>query len=374
MGIFVQTRYLLDATLPLNPLPPKTFDWIWSKLKGISGQWEFIAEFDENTPRVESVVKDNIGHIDGSIYVFKGFHNKSVSELGKSCMHSERSFEKDLSQPIAKLNQIRNDATLSVNFRLYRSGEVHIECSEFLIEKISQTGDFDAIISQAFYFLRDLCHNHQHHDPKNDTIVYLYADNWNYKDNNWEDAIYYSIYRKIIRFKRKKSESSLKHARGLIAYAESFKLSRNSSKKLKEYNISEIRESIESASEAVKLENQRSIYRATTMQTFIVALATLIIAVIGIANIHDEEKDIEISPIIDSFSKFLVESPIHFIIIVFLLYFTFAVKNKTIELMNFRSVRNLARTLQHLNYDVFLILTLIGGPILMITTIYLILR
>lgn len=76
--------------------------------------------------------------------------------------------------------------------------------------------------SQLFFFLKDIAHEHQYHDPHTDTIVDIYEIYEN-DDVVWRKKTLYSLYRKIIEFKRARDTGSVVKSQGTLAYAKAFK-------------------------------------------------------------------------------------------------------------------------------------------------------
>jgi hypothetical protein len=79
-----------------------------------------------------------------------------------------------------------------------------------------------AISEQLFYFIRDLCHTHQHHAPNSDTIATLQTLK-SRNDVNWANNIIYSLYYYIISNKRNSDFRKLKRSIGVISYLDSFR-------------------------------------------------------------------------------------------------------------------------------------------------------
>jgi hypothetical protein len=100
---------------------------------------------------------------------------------------------------------------------LQRNGAVEIEVSatagnSFENQKLNA--------SQVYFFLRDVCHVHQHHAPTSDTI--LDVTDCTTETNAWKRETLYSLYRWVIQQKRAKSVSSFINAKGVLAYAHTF--------------------------------------------------------------------------------------------------------------------------------------------------------
>ena len=77
--------------------------------------------------------------------------------------------------------------------------------------------------SQIYYFMKDLCHQHQHHDPKSDTLLPLIeADSSDYL-KNMSDGILKSLYRTVLKMRRTHSEEEYYCMQGILMYAKSFR-------------------------------------------------------------------------------------------------------------------------------------------------------
>lgn len=118
-----------------------------------------------------------------------------------------------------------------VQFKMLRSGEVDIKYSSdetvsIDAPKISTEDHHDfmlrAVTSQLFFFLKDISHEHQYHDPRTDTVIDLH-DVTETNDINWREKTLYSLYRKIIEFKRSRASSMVVNSLGTLAYAKAFR-------------------------------------------------------------------------------------------------------------------------------------------------------
>jgi hypothetical protein len=78
------------------------------------------------------------------------------------------------------------------------------------------------LAAQLFFFLRDIGHRHQHHDPNTDTIVDLY-ESTDQDDFYWKLRTLYALYRKIIVFKRVRERALYASSLGVLAYARTFR-------------------------------------------------------------------------------------------------------------------------------------------------------
>ena len=81
-----------------------------------------------------------------------------------------------------------------------------------------------ALSAQIFYFLKDIGHHHQHHDRHTDTVTDLYPFlNTSESDLKWRADTLYSMYRKIIEYKRQPESLNFNDCLGLLAYSETFR-------------------------------------------------------------------------------------------------------------------------------------------------------
>lgn len=125
-----------------------------------------------------------------------------------------------------------NETPYAAEFELSRSGVVEIRFDDdqptprhsprLPADQFRRLRMIRALSAQLFFFLRDIGHRHQHHHPKTDTIVDLYVfDGRN--DVDWRLSTLYSMYRKIIQYKRNQNTDEIFDALGILAYAKSFR-------------------------------------------------------------------------------------------------------------------------------------------------------
>ena len=125
----------------------------------------------------------------------------------------------------------RSLADVQIDFQLFRDGELRVWTPTFTDEDLARNSEAYAAsrgvsfvkwaADQAYFFLRDLCHAHQHHSPSVDTILIL-QDWLGYGDVTWRNNILYSLNHYIIRLRRSLHSEDLHRANGVSAYARSF--------------------------------------------------------------------------------------------------------------------------------------------------------
>jgi|GEM_PF-2644020 len=96
------------------------------------------------------------------------------------------------------------------------SSGTHWETASWSQDQVSRS--VYQVISQSFYFLRDIVHEHQHHDPKTDTILDIYP----FECRDWHLQVLYKLYGQVIQYKRFKTLKTLTRARGVLTYANAF--------------------------------------------------------------------------------------------------------------------------------------------------------
>ncbi len=112
------------------------------------------------------------------------------------------------------LDRMINFKGCAAKFELDRDGKIEIEIL------ICNQGEAEDVASQMFFFIRDMCHNHQHHTPTSDTIIDVVPKSDG--EDAWRRETLYSLNRWIIQRKRTKSILAYMDAKGVLAYARAF--------------------------------------------------------------------------------------------------------------------------------------------------------
>lgn len=74
----------------------------------------------------------------------------------------------------------------------------------------------------SFYFLKDLFHQHQHHNERTDTLIGLQEKN-TADDVSWRVRLLYGLYYQIIELKRRKRVERYANSAGILAYVCAFR-------------------------------------------------------------------------------------------------------------------------------------------------------
>ena len=170
------------------------------------------------------------------------------------------------------------------------------------------------LCSQIFFFLRDIGHRHQHHDPYTDTIVDLYAQEPS-DPFKWKLKTLYSLYRKVISYKRVRTKDSYLSSLGVLAYANTFRrlielgTPDDLRRRIPEFLSENVVASVEATEAAAKDDQQeRSVSRDITRELSLGILA-LIIAVVGVFQITPYKIDIRPSPVLYFLAESIASEP-----------------------------------------------------------------
>jgi hypothetical protein len=168
------------------------------------------------------------------------------------------------------------------------------------------------LASQVFYFLRDIGHHHQHHDPSTDTIVDLLRMEGT-DDFSWREQVLFNIYRTIIQYKRNPKNRQFHECLGLLAYASTFQeickqeLGQEAAKRLPYFNDDGLERSLRSLEAVNQLMNDRATRRNAIVQNIILWVVGFVISVIGLLQVTDTKID-EPSEMLRLFGRFAVQS------------------------------------------------------------------
>lgn len=142
------------------------------------------------------------------------------------------------------------------------------------------------IPSQLFYFLRDISHHHQHHDPATDTIVDLYPEGG---ATDWRHLTLFSMFRKIIDYKRNPSATALTASKGVLAYAEAFSNVCSKDKKYipPHFDWNAVKDSLSAGREELERRRTQSRLRRNTVWGVSVGAIGLVLALVGLLSLSD---------------------------------------------------------------------------------------
>ncbi len=283
--ISIQKRDLLDVVVPLvdtTPVGQFFREYLANRLIGITGDFSFVCIAD--TPKSRD-------RLSGSIFLISNFHNKSsikdILKLVKSC-EVEADFTPEVQERISDI--VAKNQKYSSKFTLWRDGQIDVETAAKLDESDEKLTIDQIIADQFFFFIKDLAHRHQHHDPDHDAITRL-SRCTSPDDTEWVVTTQNALYRSVIRYKRFRNEKALFRASGILAYARSFERShaeKNSG--IRKFNTEEIDMSLSVSREEIQHFDQKSIAHAESLRNFFFAFFAFIISAVSIAQFNDTLK------------------------------------------------------------------------------------
>lgn len=148
----------------------------------------------------------------------------------KLCENDFKSLFDKLAEELSEIHYKPGCGISAIN--LNRDGKIEISLNEDLEKKEARD-----VASQIFFFVRDVCHVHQHHAPTSDTIVDVVSDT---DETNWKRETLYALFRWVIQQKRSKNPNAYIDAKGVLAYARAFTeihcVTKNISLGLPQYN------------------------------------------------------------------------------------------------------------------------------------------
>jgi hypothetical protein len=125
---------------------------------------------------------------------------------------------------------LSNSFDISVEFVLRRNGDTYFSEPHFADPELKRASEAFAaewaqelskwVSDQAYFFLRDLCHKHQHHPQTDDTIIILQKRG--HDEIEWRERVLFSLYYYIIGAKRVDEIFHCIRAIGVLAYCASF--------------------------------------------------------------------------------------------------------------------------------------------------------
>jgi hypothetical protein len=229
-----QIRALSDATFPL----------LTDTLTGRSGTFAFFltAQSDKATSRNDARLTGRISIVPIKMYLrFPGraimTHSdtdivakvdEAISDLHRLRSYGpERSPEDDYSRIRDYLAQ---HVPIHVDFMLARDGVVRMKKPVFRDASLGEASTNQAkaigvdypryLAEQAYFFLRDVAHAHQHHEPQTDTLLGLQETDPD--DIEWRNRLLFALHHHVIGQRRIRNPEPLIRTQGVIAYARAF--------------------------------------------------------------------------------------------------------------------------------------------------------
>jgi hypothetical protein len=151
-----------------------------------------------------------------------------IQRLLLTAPHYSSSAQLDVVQAAIVAEAHRVQGRIQVEFALMRTGELRLWFDDDG-KAPDDEGDRYRVAEQAYYFIKDLVHDHEHHDPSSDQITPLTAihtgkapDPTHEPEIAWRRETLWSLSREIERLNREGGLVDLRKSLGVIAYAQSF--------------------------------------------------------------------------------------------------------------------------------------------------------
>jgi hypothetical protein len=284
-----------------RPLSDVLFKWAIHNLRSINGDFWFVLSIRSSE---KPFLADDL---EGKIYIYKSKDDwrSKGEDVVRGAINNINDWrflpDQDKEQVIVEefitaTSVLDQTADISLTFKLHRTGEVIFSrpayqdpdlkyASEDFAMKCGH--DFSKwVADQAYFFLRDASHSHQHHHPASDTILILQERDP--EDIQWRKKIIYSLYYAIIRAKRSGHALSVYQSTGVQAYCMSFKgiceerIGSDAVEKFPQFNDDALRQSLESKAQELMAGASMAFSRSANLRTFILALAAIFIATLAI--------------------------------------------------------------------------------------------
>ncbi len=214
----------------------------------------------------------------------------------------------------------------NAEFTVARTGETGLRVSTPMTKSASAPSMPDdpvqkdhiehVVTAQLFFFLRDIGHRHQHHNPNTDTIVDLYR--FDGDEFTWRSRTLFALYRKIIGYKRIKTEHHFSSSLGVIAYARSFRavseavLDDNAKARLPRFFSENVEASIKAIAENSKRIDERKARFTSALAQYALSALALGIAAVGVFQITEVKLSAKPAQFLFFLAELLITQPLTF--------------------------------------------------------------
>jgi hypothetical protein len=172
-----------------------------------------------------------------------------------------------------------------------------------------------SLAAQIYFFVKNILHHHQHHDPATDTILDLYPIT-DEDDASWRLNTLYSMYRTVTEYKRNPHSSSFNDCIGIIAYANTFaslcheELDDETYKKLPQYYGANTAESIKSTQARIERELLVRRRRQDTIRNTLLAILSVVLSFAGLMRLTSVVVDVQPDPILITLVKWALTNAV----------------------------------------------------------------
>lgn len=317
-----QNRDLLDVVLPYSEstlVGRFVREYFANLVIGVSGQFCFATCLDRCSGGQE---------FSGKCYMVPLKGNRRNIWRNRRCIGGMSDYDDNFPEYRKRFeDEISRLSICTSDIRISRTGHVIIEISEMPI--LEGARDLDRALiaklaaNQIFYFLKDISHVHQHHDPKQDAITEVtpfHSDD----PYRWVEKTQNALYREIIKYKRFKNEKSLFRASGVLSYAKSFENSIGVSAGVtRPFNTDELETSLRVSREELQHNDQKKIAEIDSARNWFFALFGFVVSVAFLVRAADPPPKIEVDDSLIEVTRFLAGNPIPiFFLILFVSFVT----------------------------------------------------
>jgi len=363
----LEVRDLLDtiALLPPASSAGRFFrEHIAQSIFGISGRFMFayISVFDEKNDRLT-----------GQVHVISEALQKDAVRQLKTVTSSDI---ESYSAGLAFLTE-RSPETIGTNgywaasVDIYRSGQVNID-TKANSQLPAARHDDKVIAEQIYYFIKDLFHNHQHHDPKSDSLISV-CEVTSFDDNSWIGSVHHALFRSVIRYKRFQTENHISKSLGILAYTEAFEKTFSNKAELKGFQTEQLKDSLKVAQDdARNTRGTRAAFAESVKTTFFAFFAFLVSMSFLLRFRSTDDTPLDVDEVILNISKFMMENFLPSLSIVGIFAIAVAFWTHSIDPSQISFVRGITRVFQGLRLRYFVIVNLIVTLVLVSSGWYLI--
>ena len=379
--ICYQKRWLLDGPI-LNLFPLFLKEPIARHVQNLEGSFWFLCiakapnDIDSDDPMEGSLflftkklwkgdVENNVKQVQEKLNKYRT--EKPGASLGAFFEESYASLTK----------KAVTSSKYGLQFKLYRSGVATLTAGE--LEEggtaISSESSIHSLASQLYFFLKDITHRHQHHDPSTDIPIDLLEVKSD-KDNHWCSQTLRVLYRQILRFKQFHSERVFNCSLGLLAYAKSFKqitgaYFTDGAKVCPDIHEDALKDSIDAINSSVDIKNNDKRRGAESFRNILLFLFGFFVSFVALIGVSKTRVS-TIDPWLESVATFVLLNPFIVIASFFALLLTSSFWFRVLEIGNHPWVRNFIRVIMSFRrrYGVIILFALGALSMFLSTKLY----
>lgn len=333
-----------------------------------------------------------VSDLEGTLYIFHGKKNwrgaveKNVKHLQNILDNQFRNTKGSNEEVIKRFELLtsflKTTSSYYCKFTLRRNGVTRLfppQVNE--IRAGAPTGHDNentrkAICSQLFYFLKDITHEHQHHNPNTDTLIGIYPTD---DDLAWRVSTLRILYRRIIQFKRTKISKIFYLSLGLLTYVKSFcTISDDEGKKVPvEWNIDALTESIQIAKQKHEAEIDETRNSNGFVITFLLSIAGVVISISGLLSLAKIDLQLDetlVNKFLISITILALTQPLTVIAVMMLLAYILAIRFRYIDLLDYDFFKHILRVFVAFKKDVIIAILFAAGTFLLGIYVYVLLN